>query len=211
MASIEEEIRRSRKAAEEIASAPTSAPEAGQDTAPTYDPRELLWGPEPDYTGIKTTGSRPYNTEYVGYIGRKLREAGVGREQRASILANIIEESGADPFAVGPGGFYGLIQWGPDRYARTAEKDPYKEIDNQVQYILDTLSNTTDRKSWTDGGKGSGYRSYRDAMSDFQSQDLPTAMKGYTLGHVRPTGKLDSYNNRLKVAQQVYEREKVRK
>ena len=160
-----------------------------------------------DYTGIATTNHRKYSPEYISYIDTSLANADVPTAKRASILANIIEESGGNPFALDDTGkFYGLLQWADNRYHKTDEKDPYKEIDNQVSHILNTLGNTTDGMSWTHGGTGSGYNSYKDAMNDFDSDDLATAMKGFTLGYVRPTGKLDSYNNRLRVAQQLLDR-----
>lgn len=160
-----------------------------------------------DYSGIATTNHRKYNQDYISYIDSSLANANLAPAQRASILANIIEESGGNPFALdSTGKFYGLMQWADDRYQATGEQDPYREIDNQVNHILNTLGNTTDGKSWTHGGTGSGYNSYKDAMTDFDSDDLATAMKGFTLGYVRPTGKMASYNNRLKVAEQLLER-----
>ena len=159
-----------------------------------------------DYSGLKTTNNRKYNPEYISYISDSLKNSGISDIKRASILANIIEESGGNPFALDKTGkFYGLLQWAGDRYVPTKEKDVYKEIDNQLKYITDTLGNSTDKKSWTHGGTGSGYNSLKDAMADFDSDDLDTAMKGFTLGYVRPTGKIDSYNNRLKVAKQLYD------
>ena len=160
-----------------------------------------------DYTGINTTNHRKYNPDYISYIDTSLANADVPTAKRASTLANIIEESGGNPFALDDTGkFYGLLQWANNRYQQTGEKDPYKEIDNQVSHILNTLGNTTDGMSWTHGGTGSGYNSYKDAMKDFDSDDLATAMKGFTLGYVRPTGKIGSYNNRLRVAQQLLDR-----
>lgn len=157
-----------------------------------------------DYSGIVTTNNRPYNADYIAYIDKALRRGGMNPMQRASVLANIIEESGGDPFAEGPGGFYGLVQWSGDRYKKTGEKDAYKEIDNQVKTILDTAGNSTDRISWTHGGKGSGYNSFKDAMDAYNGDDLAGVMRGYTLGYVRPAGGVSSYNNRLKVAEQIY-------
>ena len=158
-----------------------------------------------DYSGLATTNNRKYNPEYISYISDSLKSSGISDVKRASILANIIEESGGNPFALDKTGkFYGLLQWAGDRYAPTKEKDVYKEIDNQLKYIIDTIGNSTDKKSWTHGGSGSGYNTLKDAMTDFDSDDLGTAMKGFTLGYVRPTGKIDSYNNRLKVAKQLY-------
>lgn len=156
------------------------------------------------FEGIVTTNNRPYNKDYVSYINETLRQKGLNKEQRASILANIIEESGGDPYAKNPNGFYGLLQWANNRYVPTKEQDPYKELDNQINYIISTKDNSTDKKSWTHGGTGSGFRSLLDAISAFKGSNLAKVMKGYTLGYVRPSGGLDAYRNRLKVAQQLY-------
>lgn len=156
------------------------------------------------FEGIVTTNNRPYNKDYVSYINEALKQKGLNKEQRASILANIIEESGGDPYAKNPNGFYGLLQWANNRYAPTKERDPYKELDNQINYIISTKDNSTDKKSWTHGGTGSGFRSLLDAISAFKGSNLAKVMKGYTLGYVRPSGGLDAYRNRLKVAQQLY-------
>jgi hypothetical protein len=158
-----------------------------------------------DWSGIKTTNNRSYDSNYIDYINKGLVSRGVGKNQRAAIIANIIEESGGNPFAVdSTKKFKGLLQWEESRYWPGDEKDVYKEIDNQLDYIVNTAGNATDRKSWTHGGKGSGYNSLTDAMSAYNSEDdLEAAMKGYTLGYVRPVGGINSYNNRLKVAQQL--------
>jgi len=160
-----------------------------------------------DYSGISTTNNRAYNPDYISYIDTSLQQGGMNPMQRASVLANIIEESGGDPFAEGPGGFHGLLQWSDERYPRTKETDVYKEIDNQVKSILATANNASDHMSWTHGGKGSGYNSLKDAMAAYNGDNLDDVMRGYTLGYVRPAGGIDSYNNRLKVARQLYEKE----
>lgn len=162
-----------------------------------------------DWSGIVTTNNRKYNADYIDYINKGLVARGFGKNQRAAILANIIEESGGNPFAVdSTGDFKGILQWEKSRYWPGDETDAYKELDNQIQYIADTVGNSTDRKSWTHGGKGSGYNSLVDAMAAYNSEDdLEATIRGYTLGYVRPAGGVDSYNNRLKVAQQIIDRE----
>lgn len=158
-----------------------------------------------DFSGIITTNNRPYDPQNIAYINSKL--SSIGPLQRAAILANIIEESGGDPLNIGPGGYYGLLQWSNDRY-KAKSKNSQQELDNQIQYILDTLDNTTDRMSWHHGGTGSGYKTAKHAHDSFMDSNLTIddINKAYTLGYVRPTGKLDSANNRAKVAQQIYQR-----
>lgn len=159
------------------------------------------------FEGIKTTNNRSYNPNYINYINDRLASANISPVQRISILANIIEESGGDPFTRSADGkFYGLLQWDKNRYKKTSEKDVYKEIDNQVNYILSTINNTTDSQSWTHGGKGSNYNTLKEAISDFNTDSLENAMRGFTLGYVRPSGKLDTLANRYKVAQQLQSR-----
>lgn len=160
-----------------------------------------------DWSGIKTTNNRPYNQEYIDYIDNKLTKAGLSNLQKAGIIGNIIEESGGNPFAVDSTNTYnGLLQWGAERYAVGKEKDPYREIDNQIQYLLNTIDNLTDSKSWTHGGKGSGYNSLKDAHKKYsEGETLEDVMHGFTWGYVRPAGKQNSYLNRLKVAQQIYD------
>lgn len=162
-----------------------------------------------DWSGIATTNNRKYNADYIDYINKSLVARGFGKNQRSAILANIIEESGGNPFAVdSTGKFKGILQWEQSRYWPGNETDVYKELDNQIKYIIDTAGNSTDRKSWTHGGKGSGYNSLVDAMAAYNSEDdLEATMRGYTLGYVRPAGGIDSYNNRLKIAQQIVDRE----
>lgn len=155
------------------------------------------------FEGIKTTNNRPYNPVYISYINTKLRDAGMGKNQRLAVLSNIIEESGGDPFAEGPGGFYGLLQWSPQRYKKTGVKNVYEELDNQINYILNTVGNATDRMSWTHGGKGSGYNSLTDAMDAFSGDDLTASMRGFTLGYVRPAGGLDSLAHRMRILNQL--------
>lgn len=159
-----------------------------------------------NFKGIKTTGNRDYNEDNVALLNDAFRDLPV--TQRASLIGSIIEESGANPLAVdGTGAYQGLLQWGKDRY-KIKSKDPVVELANQIAYIRKTLNDTTDHKSWTDGGKGSGYKSYRDAYDDFNNpkSSLAKVMKGLSLGYVRPTGKMESYNNRLNVSQQIYDR-----
>ena len=79
------------------------------------------------------------------------------------------------------------------------------ELQNQIQYIKNTIDNSTDGKSWTHGGKGSGYNSKDETYENFHGDKVPFDKKFRALsyGYVRPKGKEDSYNNRLKVGKKV--------
>lgn len=161
-----------------------------------------------DFKGIQTTKDRKYIPILISQINEKLKAGDVPLEQRAAILGSIIEESGGDPQAKNSTGAYqGLLQWSADRY-RPQSTDPNVELNNQTQYILNTIGNTTDGVSWTHGGKGSGYKTQKDAYDTFNNKDNTFAdkFKAFSYGYVRPQGKGDSYQNRLKVGREVFNR-----
>lgn len=173
--------------------------------APFGTLKKLIFGA--DFNDIKTSDGRNYNPDYIQRAYSSLKKSCLTKQQQAVVLANIIEESGGDPFALNKnsGKDYGLLQW-VDRYPKSKETDPYKEIDNQMGYFLNTVNNLDDQVSWTHGGRGSGYQSFKDAYNDFNSEDIETINKGFVLGHVRPAGKHNSAKNRLGVAEQIYNR-----
>lgn len=173
--------------------------------APFGTLKKLIFGV--DFKDIKTSDGRGYNPAYIERAYSSLKKSGLTKKQQAVVLANIIEESGGDPFALNKnsGKDYGTLQW-VDRYPKSNETDPYKEIDNQMGYFLNTINNLDDQVSWTHGGKGSGYQSRKDAYNDFNSEDIETINKGFVLGHVRPAGKHASAKNRIGVAEQIYDR-----
>lgn len=160
----------------------------------------------PDFTGITTTKGRPYNPEYISYAYNKLKH--LPKDEIAIALGTWIEESGGDPFAVSPDGkFQGINQWEANRYTINS-KDLYKELDNQIAYYLKSVE---DKKSWTHGGSGSGYGTLKTAYNLYKGSiplrnNLESKFRAHSFGYTRPTGKKDSYNNRLKVVKQVYDR-----
>lgn len=159
-----------------------------------------------NFKDIPTTNGRGYDVNNIIKINNGLR--GLPLEQRAAIIGSIIEESGGNPFAVDKSGAYkGLLQWGADRYVPKS-KNPDEELNNQIQYILSTVNNTKGGINWTHGGKGSGYKTLDDAYKAFSSKKVPfkDKFRAFSYGYVRSAGKEDSYNNRLKVAQEVLNR-----
>lgn len=165
------------------------------------------------FTSLKTTNDRGYEVNNLNYIYNKLKSSGLYNDKQiAAILANIVEESGANPYAIRTdketGKQYkdtGLLQW-VDRHPGIDKKRlAIEELDNQINYINKTLRDTTDTVSWTHGGEGSGYMKAIDAYNEFNdSDDLERINYALTLGYVRPAGKKDSAANRYKVAQQIY-------
>lgn len=166
------------------------------------------------FTSLKTTNDRGYEVNNLNYIYNKLKSSGLYNDKQiAAILANIVEESGANPYAIRTdketGKQYkdtGLLQW-IDRYPGIDKKRlAIEELDNQINYINKTLRDTTDTVSWTHGGEGSGYMKAVDAYNEFaNSNDLERINYALTLGHVRPKGRKESAANRYKVAQQIYD------
>ena len=166
------------------------------------------------FTSLKTTNDRGYEINNLNYIYNKLKSSGLYNDKQiATILANIVEESGANPYAVRTdketGKQYkdtGLLQW-VDRYPGIDKKRlAIEELDNQINYINKTLRDTTDTVSWTHGGEGSGYMKAVDAYNEFaNSNDLERINYALTLGYVRPKGRKESAANRYKVAQQIYD------
>lgn len=157
-----------------------------------------------DFTGIPTTRGRGFKTHNLNRINEGLKEI-LPIDQRAAILGSIIEESGGNPnIKNATGAYQGLLQWGADRYVPKSTDNDI-ELNNQVQYILDTVNNPNDQVSWTHGGKGSGYSSKQETYNTFHDKDAPFDKKfrAFSYGYVRPKGKEDSYNNRLKVSKKV--------
>ncbi len=149
---------------------------------------------KPEIKDLYGTNNRPYHTEQLIYIFNRLKNAGIPYKQNMAILTNIAEESGGDFSAVDPSKTsYGLLQWKSGRY----DKKQNDSIDKQIDYIIDTIYNTSDHKSWTHGGPGSNYGSYNDAYNDFHnSEDPKKILKGFTWGYVRPGNTAESEKNR---------------
>lgn len=161
--------------------------------------------PNKRFKNIKTTKGRKYNEDNITYISDKLNNTLLNDAQKNAILGSIIEESGGNPFAVdATGKFKGLLQWEDSRYSPDNSLSEREEIDNQLNYLIETLYNTEDRKSWTHGGKGSGYKSGKHARDSFlNTKDLYEAVHALNRGYIRPTGGDYSVKNRYNVAKQI--------
>lgn len=161
----------------------------------------------PDFSGIKTTKNRKYSPKLISYINEKLDTMDI--ERRASVLGQIIEESGGNPFAKSESGkFQGLLQWGPDRYVIPKDAtDTLQTIDSQLKYFIDSSKDAKDGVNWTHGGSGSGYNSLKEPFNIFwnPNSSLEDTHRAFSLGYIRPLGKLESEANRYKVAKQVYD------
>lgn len=161
--------------------------------------------PNKKFKDIKTTKGRKYNENNMMYISDMLNNTLLSNVQKNAILGSIIEESGGNPFAVDETGrFKGLLQWEDSRYSPDNKLSEKEELDNQLLYLMETLYNTNDKKSWTHGGKGSGYKSGKHAKETFfDTDDLFTATHALNRGYIRPTGGDYSVKNRYNVAKQL--------
>ena len=75
----------------------------------------------------------------------------------------------------------------------------------QLMYYYNSVMNGNTTSDWNHGGKGSGYNTASDARQAFRNAtSVDDAIKALVLGYVRPTGGINSYKNRAKVAEQIY-------
>lgn len=169
----------------------------------------------PDFSTIKTTNNRPYNQHNVETAYDYFKSKGLNDYQIAAFLANAIEESGIEPYALDKTGvYYGISQWDNSRYSviRKSKKDKdysiedeSKYLNNQLAYYYNSVMNGNTTSDWNHGGKGSGYNTAADARQAFRNAtSVDDAIKALVLGYVRPTGGINSYKNRAKVAEQIY-------
>lgn len=169
----------------------------------------------PDFSNIKTTNNRPYNQYNVETAYDYFKGKGLNDYQIAAFLANAIEESGVEPYALDKTGvYYGISQWDNSRYSviRKSKKDKdysiedeSKYLNNQLAYYYNSVINGNTTSDWNHGGKGSGYNTAADARQAFRNAtSVDDAIKALVLGYVRPTGGINSYKNRAKVAEQIY-------
>lgn len=164
----------------------------------------------PNFRGITTSDGRGYDPDYTEYVNRMLDS--VPPIRRAAILAAAIEESGMDPRAVGKGGERGIFQYSEDRYIPHPKGDDnvtdYELMRWQLQQGLSDMSRYPDESgNWTHGGENTGIMKAEDAYNAFYNSDatLEDTNNYLNLGFIRPKGKMQSANNRMKVAQQVYD------
>lgn len=171
--------------------------------------------PEFDFSGIKTTNKRPYNAANVKTAYDYFKAQGANDYQISALLANAIEESGVEPYALDKTNtYYGISQWDSSRYSagRKSKKDKnysaeveLKDLNDQLMYYYNSVMNGNTKVDWNHGGKGSGYNTAADARQSFRdAATVDDAVKALVLGYVRPTGGIDSYKNRAKVAEQIY-------
>ena len=157
-----------------------------------------------DWSTLSSKYRRPVDIESMKYI-ENWANSNLPKHQRDALLGTILEESGGNPEALSPdSNFYGLLQWENRRYPISNDKILSKrdKLNKQLEYIKNTLTNYSDSSSWTDGGKGSGYQSKKDAINRFNNSSLPldSTVHALNFGYVRPAGKHNSVRNRLEAS-----------
>lgn len=168
-----------------------------------------------DFSGIETTNKRPYNAANVKTAYDYFKAQGANDYQISALLANAIEESGIEPYALDKTDtYYGISQWDKGRYpaTRKSKKDrsysaeaELQDLNSQLAYYYNSVMNGNTRVDWNHGGTGSGYQTAADARQAFKNAaSVDDATKALVLGYVRPTGGINSYKNRAKVAEQIY-------
>lgn len=161
-----------------------------------------------DYADVRKVNNRELNDDNIDYLINVFRSKGMDDMHIAVLVANIIDESGGDPLKESPDSLsVGLLQWKDERYDFNEfdDDDPDGEMTRQIDLILNTLDNLTDRKSWTHGGKGTGYNSLVDAHNDWvNGKTIEQINKGLSMGYVRPKDVFDNFKRRTKTAEALY-------
>ena len=164
----------------------------------------------PDFTNIKTKDNFGYNIDNLTTAYHYFKDnMKLNDYQIASLLANGIAESGFDPKAHNPKtSAKGLYQWLDGRYKYSSDKMSNTELLNeQLQYINDTLNNTEDQMSWHHGGDGSGYNKAIEAHDRFyNAKNLYDAVHSFTYGYNRPDSVALRVKQRYDLAQKILER-----
>lgn len=165
---------------------------------------QLKTFPKTDWNSLSSKYRRPIDVESMEYI-ENWANSNLPEHQRDALLGTILEESGGNPEALSPdNNFYGLLQWENRRYPISNDTTLSKKdkLNKQLEYIKGTLTNYSDFSSWTDGGRGSGYQSKKDAINRFNNSSLPldSTVHALNFGYVRPAGKHDSVKNRLEAS-----------
>ena len=161
----------------------------------------------PDFRNLNTKFG--YNLNNLNTAYTYFKNMGLNNYQIASLLANGIAESGFNPRAKNPKtSAKGIFQWLDGRYKYSSNNLTDDQLlMEQLDYIKDTLNNTTDKISWHHGGSGSGYRRAVDAYNAFSNaNNLKDAVHSFTYGYNRPDNVALRDRQRFDLAQEIYSR-----
>ena len=161
----------------------------------------------PDFRNLNTKFG--YNLNNLNTAYTYFKNMGLNNYQIASLLANGIAESGFNPRAKNPKtSAKGIFQWLDGRYKYSSnDLTDDQLLREQLDYVKDTLNNTTDRMSWHHGGSGSGYNRAVDAYNAFSNaNNLRDAVHSFTYGYNRPDNVVLRERQRFDLAQEIYNR-----
>lgn len=146
---------------------------------------------------------RIVHKDNMNFIYNELVKRGYHGNRLYTILANIVEESGGDPFSKN-GEYYGLFQESEERYPNRLRKRDSKlsEKDAIVSTLNRVIPEIEGTGRYTSGGDGSGYFTGRDAHDSFwdDSADLNDVSRAFLYGFERPGDKEGTFINRTNVA-----------
>ena len=146
------------------------------------------------------------------YFEQRLQEANrdldsIPPKRRAAILSNIIYESNFDPTTIADNGLAnGYMSWHPDRFHFHSKESMTPEY--QLKYTVGTLSDPSTGVNWTHGGKGTGYKTGKEAQKIFYNPNssLEDITRAISMGYARPREKEEQYKLRLKTARDILKR-----
>lgn len=131
----------------------------------------------------------------------------IPHKRRAAILSNIIYESNFDPTTIADNGLAnGYMSWHPDRFHFHSKESMTPEY--QLKYTVGTLSDPSTGVNWTHGGKGTGYKTGKEAQEIFYNPNssLEDITRAISMGYARPREKEEQYKLRLKTARDILKR-----
>lgn len=110
------------------------------------------------------------NDDVVAKIWNALKNEGFSDYAVSGVLGNIYQESKFNPSAIGSGAFYGLCQWGYDRFDRLCTiaaqrgKD-WTDLDSQIQLICEELTSGSGFQTVNINGVTYTYDMWKNATS----------------------------------------------
>lgn len=154
-------------------------------------PMMTNWIIADDYKPIKGE-----NVENIKTIATRLSKEGFTKGQTAAILATIIKESKADPFALGDKGrAHGILQWHKPRWANQST------LNSQLDLLVNEIRDYNNENAW---GKSNLYTK-RQAFDIFAGDDLYKSIQALTHNYVRPSDSIAETEERYEIAKAIYD------
>ena len=151
----------------------------------------------------------------VKSAAKVFKQHGFNNKQSAVILANMIEESMANPTQkqidsngneIDTG--IGFFQDAPDRHAIMVNNtNNWEDPVEQAEYIAYKIKHGNGKTDWNPGA--GNYTTWKQPFREFNNtpentdKSLETYMRSLTIGHVRPKDTQEAIEQRLKIAEQL--------